>query len=320
MPAAVLFNGGFFTPALARTRVLDALESWFGSRPMVLENERPEAAVAIGAAFYARLRPTRRRRSGCSSGPAVRGPTTSHRTTGAAPSAICVMPRGTDEGTTLALERTFDVITNQPIAFTLYSSISGTTVSTGSSRFDGSGRGPPPRATRHRLRYGKRSRRVSLAVGLRVVFTETGTLELWCESRERDHRWRLAFNLRAAKADPLEITEASADPAPNGRGRRRHAESLEQAGRLIERVLQADGPRRRRRLHSRRISKRCSVSASRRGRSARSGDSRTVARRRERTQRSPAHEVRWLNLTGFCVRPGFGAAADAWRISELRTV
>ena len=34
----------------------------------------------------------------------------------------------------------------------------------------------------------------------------------------------------------------------------------------------------------------------------------------------PAHEVRWLNLVGFCVRPGFGASTDAWRLSELRTV
>ena len=36
--------------------------------------------------------------------------------------------------------------------------------------------------------------------------------------------------------------------------------------------------------------------------------------------KSPAHEVRWLNLTGFCVRPGFGSALDEWRVSELRKV
>jgi hypothetical protein len=30
--------------------------------------------------------------------------------------------------------------------------------------------------------------------------------------------------------------------------------------------------------------------------------------------------VRWLNLTGFCVRPGFGSTLDQWRISELRKV
>ena len=55
-PDAVLFNGGFFTPALARDQVLDALAAWFGARPRVLENENPEAAVALGAAFYGKLR------------------------------------------------------------------------------------------------------------------------------------------------------------------------------------------------------------------------------------------------------------------------
>jgi hypothetical protein len=36
--------------------------------------------------------------------------------------------------------------------------------------------------------------------------------------------------------------------------------------------------------------------------------------------RGAAHEARWLNLAGFCLRPGFGAAADAWRIGEMRKV
>ena len=37
-------------------------------------------------------------------------------------------------------------------------------------------------------------------------------------------------------------------------------------------------------------------------------------------RRSGAYEVRWLNLAGFCVRPGFGSALDEWRVSELRKV
>ena len=31
-------------------------------------------------------------------------------------------------------------------------------------------------------------------------------------------------------------------------------------------------------------------------------------------------EARWLNLFGFCIRPGFGAAKDPWRITEARKV
>ena len=33
-------------------------------------------------------------------------------------------------------------------------------------------------------------------------------------------------------------------------------------------------------------------------------------------KRSPQHEARWLNLIGFCLRPGFGMAADDWRVEE----
>lgn len=33
-------------------------------------------------------------------------------------------------------------------------------------------------------------------------------------------------------------------------------------------------------------------------------------------RKSVAHEVRWLNLTGFALRPGYGYALDDWRVSE----
>lgn len=32
---------------------------------------------------------------------------------------------------------------------------------------------------------------------------------------------------------------------------------------------------------------------------------------------SPALEARWLNLMGFCFRPGFGVAVDEWRVKQL---
>ena len=32
--------------------------------------------------------------------------------------------------------------------------------------------------------------------------------------------------------------------------------------------------------------------------------------------RSPQHEARWLNLTGFALRPGYGLAVDDWRVAE----
>ena len=34
---------------------------------------------------------------------------------------------------------------------------------------------------------------------------------------------------------------------------------------------------------------------------------------------SPKHEVRWLNLLGFALRPGFGLAVDDWRVAQTWT-
>ena len=55
-PDLVLFNGGFFTPPVARERIAQALAGWFGDTPRLLATGNLEAAVAVGAATYARLR------------------------------------------------------------------------------------------------------------------------------------------------------------------------------------------------------------------------------------------------------------------------
>jgi hypothetical protein len=38
----------------------------------------------------------------------------------------------------------------------------------------------------------------------------------------------------------------------------------------------------------------------------------------ENRKRSAAHEIRWLNLGGFCLRPGFGYLGDEYRIEQVR--
>jgi hypothetical protein len=58
------------------------------------------------------------------------------------------------------------------------------------------------------LRYGKRLSEVYLVVRLRASFTEVGTLELWCESRDTPHRWRLQFDLRGEEAQAQQLDMA----------------------------------------------------------------------------------------------------------------
>ena len=323
-PDAVLFNGGFFAPGVARERVLDALSRWSGKRPLLLENARPEASVAIGAAFYGRLRgdPGRSRRLLIRAGSA-RAYYIGVAGSGDGASAVCVMPRGTQEGTRASLDRDFTVIANQPSAFTLYSTMTRTdplnAVVTFSDEDDDVHRHAPLVTA---LRFGKRSRRVPLTVRLTASFTETGTLELWCESTTTEHRWRLSFSLRGSGSHPLE--DADEDDEGNDGADADHVviadEALHAGNALIRGVFGDDGGD---------VPPGSLVGALENALGhgkqawplqALRSLADTLIAVAEGRRKGTSYEVRWLNLVGFCTRPGFGAPTDPWRISELRKV
>lgn len=322
-PTAVLVNGGFFTPPLARERVLEALGAWFGERPVVLENEHPDTAVAVGAAFYARLRhdPAASRRLIIRAGSARAYYVGVAADDASVPAAVCVMPRGTQEGTRLELDREFTVTSNQPAAFTLFSSIERDDPLNAVVRFS-----DPHEVQRHAplvtaLRYGKRSRRVPLPVRLTTVFTETGTLELWCESLSSDHRWRLAFNLRPIEADPIDdAVSASESAAADAPAVIVADEAIEHAAAMIREVFGAGSG-------SRTPEPLVGDLENALGHGKHGWPLDAIRRLAdvflevsEGRGRSAAHEARWLNLAGFCTRPGFGSALDPWRVSEFRKV
>ena len=102
---AILFNGGFFIPAVFRDRVRDVVEHWYGRRPQVFENQDLDLAVAVGAAYYGYARTT-------GSGVLVRGGLPRAYFLGLqeddpqAVRAVCLVPRGSEEGQEIRLEQT----------------------------------------------------------------------------------------------------------------------------------------------------------------------------------------------------------------------
>ncbi len=325
-PDAILFNGGFFAPGVARERVVEAMADWFSEggrtwRPTVLRNDAPASAVAIGAAYYGHVRRAGGPRINAGTGRAYYiGVQVDGRGAGHPVHAVCVMPRGSQEGTSLALpEREFALLTNRPVSFTLYSS---------AVRQDAHGRVVVLDETElHRhaplitvLRYGKRSRHAELAVQLNLTFTEMGTLELWCESQKSQHRWRLQFQLRGAEPPPDTAAQEAETP------RTVIAEpSLVSAERLFRAAF--GGPRAASGAEA------MPPEALVAGLEAALGYGRdawpmAIIRRlfdvlvevAEGRKRSPRFEARWLNLAGFCLRPGFGAILDDWRIGQARKV
>lgn len=325
-PDAILFNGGFFTPAVARERVVEAIIGWFSEggvawRPTVLRNDGPASTVAVGAAYYGHVRRGGGLRISAGTGRAYYiGVQVIGGEAGRQVHAVCVMPRGSQEGTTLALpHHEFAVLTNQPVSFTLYSS---------TVRQDAHGRVVTLDETEvHRhaplitvLRYGKPSRQVGLAVQLKVTFTEVGTLELWCESRKSRHHWRLQFQLRGAESQRVAVA-----PEPD------HLQTLisEASLALAERIIRAVFEGGHQPSDAETVTPDTLV-ARLEATLGYGKDAWTMAVIRklydvlvdvaDGRKKSARFEARWLNLAGFCLRPGFGAILDDWRISQVRKV
>jgi molecular chaperone DnaK (HSP70) len=312
-PDAILFNGGFFIPEILRTRVAHVVEKWFGKRPLVLENNDLDLAVSVGAAYYSYVR-------GTGAGVLVRGGLPRAYFLGVEASdevlrTVCLVPRGTEEGSTLSLDlESLQLVANRPVSFRLYSSLIRTEDKTGDIvEFSPSDVGQalhehaPLEAV---IRFGKKAEERLVPVRLGAHLTEIGTLEIWAESKISEHRWRLQFELRkpvlaeqAKKSRPSAVLSADA---------------VDKAERLIREVLERGAlpPENLPALLEQALAL---------GRNSwpletirRFGD--LFLELNEGRRRSPAHEVRWLNLCGLCLRPGFGFPGDDYRIERARRV
>jgi molecular chaperone DnaK (HSP70) len=301
-PDAILFNGGFFIPEILRQRVADILEHWYGKRPEIFENRDLDLAVASGAAYYSYVRST-------GSGVLVRGGLPRSYYIGLNDSsAVCLVPRGAEEGDTVAVDREdIQLVANKPVAFRLFSSLTRTDDKPGEVVTFAEGeeihRHAPLEAV---IRFGKGGERL-VPVNLGARLTEIGTLETWCDSRISDNRWRLQFQLRKAAVTTTTSRRPAAVVAQ---------EAVDAAVELV-RATFSRGEIAPEELPAK------LEGALGLGRNSWPVD---VARKladlfielSEQRKRTPAHEVRWLNLCGFCLRPGFGYIGDEFRIEQVR--
>src|SRR5271165_6192866 len=315
-PDAILFNGGFCIPAMVRERIVEVIGNWFGGnesgwRPRVLRSEAMGSAVAVGAAYYGRVQRGGGLRVKAGS---ARTYYIETRTEGA---AVCVLPAGTDEGTTLELNREFSVLANRPVSFNLFSSTVRQDPHGALAELD------PAQLHRHAplvtlLRYGKKLQQMDLAVRLSVSFTEVGTLELWCRSISSPHRWRLQFELRGDA--PAVDTRVKSTPhggiAPSSS--EISDDSLRVAKESIRVAFTRDSD----------PSAHASLVSELEARTGLTKESWPMPLLRvlsdvllevsDGRKLSAPHEARWLNLLGFCLRPGFGDPQDSQRMNLTR--
>jgi molecular chaperone DnaK (HSP70) len=313
IPDAILFNGGFFIPEILRERVADVVGQWYGRRPEIFENSDLDLAVARGAAYYSYVRST-------GSGILVRGglPRTYYIGLGEPREgkfpAVCLVPRGAEEGAAHEVDNgALQLVANRPVSFRLYSSLTRTGDPLGGLvEFESADPGLHAHAPLHAvIRFGKKAEERLIPVKLGARLTEIGTLETWCESKISENRWRLEFALRKQAAQPAERKAAAVVSE----------QALKNSLQLIEAVFSsgAKSPIAPEELPSKleqtmglgRLSWPLSAIRQMADAFLAAADGR---------RKSSAYEARWLNLCGFCLRPGFGYPGDDFRIEQTRRI
>ncbi|MCC6293901.1 MAG: Hsp70 family protein [Bryobacterales bacterium] len=298
-PDAILFNGGFFIPPVLRERVARVVESWTGRKPLVMENNDLDLAVAVGAAYYSYVRST-------GAGLVVRGglPRTYYLGLDSR-RAVTVVPRGTENGETLELDQDrLELVANKPVSFRLYSSLTRMEDARG-AMVDISEELHQHAPLHAVIRFGKPGETRQVPVKLVAKLTEVGTLELWADSKVSGNRWRLQFELRKqagpAAAQPAAVISEEALRTAQELVRDCFERSMVAPEELPARLEQAMSLGRAswpltaiRKLADQFLE----LAGARRN--------------------GPAYEARWLNLAGLCLRPGFGFPGDEYRVEQAR--
>jgi hypothetical protein len=156
------------------------------------------------------------------------------------------------------------------------------------------------------VQFGDKGVRSEIPVRLEAAYTEAGTLEIWCRSLTTPHRWQLRFQLRHTQT-PNEVDESEIFEASLVDKARQMAHSVFTSNRnksrlpglMSEITHLVDRPREEWPLSF-----------------IRDLDDTLFDVMAARSVSAEA-ESRWMNLLGFCLRPGMGEGFDPHRIKKL---
>lgn len=315
-PDILLFNGGVFQSKSIRESIISQLETWYRPAmgeswsPKCLEHDRLDLAVSNGAAYYGMVRRGQgvRITAGLARTYYIGAASTEAPDQGAV-DAVCLVPAGQEPGSTIELESpVFHLRLGTPIELPMFSS---------SVRLnDSPGEVIPidPVAFRRLpaiktvIQSKKGSGADQVAIRLLASLTEVGTMELSCHEIDGPRTWRLQFDVRAAtNTDTPEIDQEATSGEMLDEATWRECERhIEQT--FSDKAYNPDAL--------------LNALAESLGEDKEVWPSSTMRRlwqilldHGEGRKLSARHESRWLNLVGYCLRPGYGMPLDDWRVS-----
>ncbi len=314
-PDWILFNGGVMTSELLSQRLLDVIASWFAGssgiaadwRAGVLDGESLDLAVAIGAAYFGKVR----RGEGVQI-EAKLACSYYLQTSSNPPQAICIVPGSASLGDNFELDQQpLELAIGEPVQFPLlYSTTRLADRVSESVPIDDEHlvRLPPIRTV---LDLAGRKRRDRLPVIIATELTQIGTLQMWCRDTTGKHRWKLEFDVRGSTQTDFEANELSA----NNLGIL--DEQVEATARnVLQRTFGETGGEVPPAKLMSTLTEELHLSRSNWTPSLLRAMWQALMEMNAGRRKSAAHEARWLNLLGYSLRPGYGLAADDWRVAE----
>lgn len=321
-PDLVLFNGGLFESPVLRKRLLESISDWFATttkrpwKPTVLKSDRLDLAVARGAAYFGLVRRGKGTRIsgglahsyyiGVEGAAAADSPNQNSRSM-----AVCLLPAGVEEGQSVQMpDRIFNLLIRQPAEFPLYTSSTRTTDAPGAliAVDPLELRAIPP--IRTVLQSGKKSAAETVSVRLGAKLTPIGTLDIWCAEVQGDRQWRLQFDVRAATRSDAVVHEGEGESLGII-----DDEAIAACSKLILAAF-SRGPSSNPQSLVKQLEQASGLSRNDWPPTLMRSFWQTLMEVEAGRQISDVHEARWLNLAGFCLRPGYGLAADDWRIAQ----
>jgi len=309
-PDALLLNGGVFNSPALNERAQKVLSEWQAGDITLLENNRPDLAVAQGAVAYAKARRGAQLKIG---GGSARTFFLALEKIESDQRAICLMPKGAEEDQEFVLkEQKFSLRLDQPVKFHLFSTTADHNYQVGElitikdeAITDQHFISLPPLVIALNSDNTQTSESEEIEVSLATTLTEVGTLQLDCVSAKQQ-RWHVEFQIRKS-SQSASISNEKLPP--------KFTEVQKLLASIFSKNKKEVNPKAIKTLKidiEKQLGKRDSWEVP----LLRALFDQFLEGRKNR-QRSSPHERIWFNLAGYSLRPGFGYPADEWRIEQI---
>ena len=319
-PDMVLFNGGVMAAPAVGRRIVESLSRWFADgdktwKPDVLESPRLDLAVARGAAYFAMVRRGKGIRIAANLGHSYYMQVEANP-----PRGICLIPGSAEPGQRFRTDNhPLKLQIGSPIQFPLWVSSTRLADSVGELiDIDRKELSPlPPICTA--LVMGKKRQDAEISVVIESELSEIGTVGLYCVDPDSGKRWRLDFDIRSTLETDRDAHQGTGEAAGIV-----DSDTVAQCAAAVQAIFGDPVAGERKmdpaRQPSRLVKQLQTITDMHRDKwppSLLREQWQILFDHKQGRRKSPQHESRWLNLIGYCLRPGYGVAVDDWRVASV---